>query len=57
MNSFIKTEDFILNEKFDVPQNGGIDYFIKKNSTDIIHIYAFDKNKKLFTNITNLKGD
>ena len=56
-NNFIKTDDFILNEIFNEPQKGGIDYFVKKNSTDIIRIYAFDKNKKIFSNITSLKGE
>ena len=56
-NNFIKTEDFTLNEIFNEPQRGGIDYFVKKNSSEIIRIYAFDKNKKMFTNITSLKGD
>ena len=52
-NNFIKTEDFTLNEIFNEPQRGGIDYFVKKNSSEIIRIYAFDKNKKMFTNITS----
>ena len=56
-NNFIKTDDFILNEIFNEPQKEGIGYFVKKNSTDIVRIYAFDKNKKIFANITSLKGD
>ena len=56
-NNFIKTEDFTLIEIFNEPQRGGIDYFVKKNSSEIIRIYAFDKNKKMFSNITSLKGD
>ena len=56
-NNFIKKENYILNEIFAEPQNGYIDFFIKKNSTDIVRIYTFDKYKKLFTNISSLKGD
>ena len=57
-NNFIKTDDFILNEIFNEPQKGGINYFVKKNSSDIIRLYAFDKdNKKIFSNITSLKGN
>ena len=56
-NNFIKTDDFILNEIFNEPQKGGISYFVKKNSTDIIRIYAFDNNKKIFANITSLQGN
>ena len=56
-NNFIKTDDFILNEIFNEPQKSGISYFVKKNSTDIVRIYGFDKNKKIFANITSLKGN
>ena len=30
---------------------------MKKNSSDIIRIYAFDKNKKIFSNITSVRGE
>ena len=56
-NNFIKTDDFILNEIFNEPQKNGISYFVKKNSSDIVRIYGFDKNKKIFANITSLKGN
>ena len=56
-NNFLKTDDFILNEIFNEPQKKGIEYFAKKNSSDIVRIYAFDKNKKIFSNITSLRGD
>ena len=55
-NNFLKTDDFILNEIFNDPQKKGIEYFIKKNSSDIIRIYAFDQDKKIFSNITSLRG-
>ena len=55
-NNFVKTDDFILNEIFNEPQKKGISYFVKKNSSDILRTYAFDKNKKIFANITSLKG-
>ena len=56
-NNFLKTDDFILNEIFNEPQKKGIEYFVKKNSSDIVRIYAFDKEKRIFANITSLKGD
>ena len=56
-NNFIQTNDFILNEIFNNPQKKGIEYYVKKNSSDIARIYAFDKDKKLFANITSLTGD
>ena len=55
-NNFLKTDDFILNEIFNEPQKKGIEYFVKKNSSDIARIYAFDKDKKIFANITSLRG-
>ena len=55
-NNFLKTDDFILNEIFNDPQKKGIEYFIKNNSSDIIRIYAFDQDKKIFSNITSLRG-
>ena len=56
-NNFIQTNDFILNEIFNEPQKKGIEYFVKKNSSDIARIYAFDKEKKMFLNFTSLRGD
>ena len=56
-NNFLKIDDFILNEIFNEPQKKGIEYFVKKNSSDIARIYAFDKDKKIFANITSLRGD
>ena len=56
-NNFLKTDDFILNEIFNQPQKKGIEYFVKKNSSDIVRVYAFDKDKRIFANITSLKGD
>ena len=56
-NNFLKTNDFILNEIFNEPQKKGIEYFVKKNSSDIVRIYAFDKDKKMFANFTSLRGD
>ena len=56
-NNFLKTNDFILNEIFNEPQKKGIEYFVKKNSSDIARIYAFDKDKRIFANITSLRGD
>ena len=55
-NNFLKTDDFILNEIFNEPQKKGIEYFIKKNSSDIVRIYGFDQNKRIFANITSLRG-
>ena len=56
-NNFLKTDDFILNEIFNVPQKKGIEYFVKKNSTDIARIYGFSKENRIFSNISSLKGD
>ena len=56
-NNLIKSDDFTLNEIFNEPQKKGIEYFIKNNSSDIVRIYAFDKDKRIFSNITSLRGD
>ena len=56
-NNFLKTDDFILNEIFNDPQKKGIEYFVKKNSTDIARIYAFSKEKRIFANISSLRGN
>ena len=55
--TLINMDDFSLNEIFKDPQKKGIEYFIRKNSTDILRIYGFDSNKKIFVNMTNTKGN
>ena len=54
--TLIEANDFSLNEIFNDPQKKGIEYFIKKNSTDILRIYGFDSNKIIFVNMTNTRG-
>ena len=41
---------------FNIYQKNGIEYFIKKNSTETLRVYAFDSKKRIFSNITMLKG-
>ena len=41
---------------FEIPQKPGTQYYVKKNSTDIIRVYAFDSHKRLFSNITSFSG-
>ena len=47
-----KINDYIFN----IYQKNGIEYFVNKNSTEVIRVYAFDSNKRIFSNITVLKG-
>ena len=49
-NNFQNVHNF-----FEIPQKP-VQYYVKKNSTDIIRIYAFDSHKRLFSNITSFFG-
>ena len=41
---------------FSLEQKRNIEYYIKKEATERFRVYAFDDKKRLFFNITNLKG-
>ena len=55
-NSQLMREDQ-LNEVFSVPQKGGLEYFEKKNNIEIVRVYAFDDNKRIFVNVTSIQGE
>ncbi len=41
---------------FSVEQRRKIDYYVQKQGTERFRVYAFDSYKRMFFNITNLKG-
>ena len=52
--NFLRTG--INNYIFGIYQKNGIEYFVNKNSTEVLRVYAFDSHKRIFSNITTLKG-
>ena len=46
-----------LNDVFSVPQKGGLEYFEKKNNLEVVRVYAFDDNRRIFVNITSIQGE
>jgi hypothetical protein len=42
---------------YDIPQKKGLVYFERLDTTDIVRLYAFDDNKRMFFNITSIIGN